>query len=251
MSEPRGPWHRDAPPPAPPRAPRRGWRLVALLAGVGVLLFLLSAAFPGRLHTADDWSWLAQGLGALVVVSAGVLSARQINWGQKARHAAIWVGIVGVLFVIAAYRDELEGVSQRLRSQLSGAYPVAAGERRLVVTQDDQGGFFVMGKVNGQPVRFLVDTGASDTVLSPDDAHRLGLDTGPLRYDRSAETANGIGHGALVTANSVAVGSIELRGLPVLINQAPMTSSLLGMTFLSRLESFQVRGRRLYLTGRP
>jgi len=223
---------------------------VALLAGVGVLLFLLSRAFPGQLHTPDDWSWLAQGLGALIVVSAGVLSARQVNWGQKARHAAIWIGIVGVLFVAAAYRDELEGVGRHLRAELSGAYPVAAGERELVVNQDDQGGFFVMGKVNGQPVRFLVDTGASDTVLSPADAHRLGLDAGPLQYDRGAETANGVGYGALVTANSVAVGSIEVKGLPILINQAPMTNSLLGMTFLGRLESFQVRGRRLYLKAR-
>ena len=251
MSDSRGPWQRDEPPPAPPAQPRRGWRLVALLVVVGGLLVLLSTAFPGRLQTADDWSWLAQGLGALVVVAAGVLTARQVNWGQKARHAAIWVAILAVLFIGAAYRDELQGVGQRLRSELSGGYPVAAGERELVVNQDDQGGFFVMGKVNGQPVRFLVDTGASDTVLSPADAHRLGLDSGALRYDRSAETANGVGYGAQVTADSVAVGSIELKALPVLVNQAPMTSSLLGMSFLTRLESFQVRGRKLYLKARP
>lgn len=252
MSDGRGPWDRDPPPPAPPPERRgRAWPWIGLLAFVGALLWLLAAAFPGSLQKTEDVAWLAQGLGVLVVVAAGVFSARQINWGQKARHAAIWVGIVGVLFVIAAYRDELEGVSRHLRAEFSGAYPVAVGDRELVVNQDDQGGFFVMGKVNGQPVRFLVDTGASDTVLSPADAHRLGLDAGPLHYDRSAETANGVGYGALVTAESLAVGSIELKSLPILVNQAPMTSSLLGMTFLSRLESFQVRGRKLYLKGRP
>lgn len=249
MSESRRPWDRDEPPPPP--APRgRGWLWITLLAGVGVLLWVVSRAFPGALQKTEDWAWLAQGLGLLVVVSAGVLSARKINWGEKARHAAIWVGILGVLFVAVAYRDELEDVGRRLRSEFSGSYPVAAGDRELVVTQDDQGGFFVMGRVNGQPVRFLVDTGASDTVLSPADAHRLGLDRRPLQFDRSAETANGTGYGAQITAESVAVGAIELKALPILINQAPMTSSLLDMSFLSRLESFQVRGRRLYLKAR-
>jgi aspartyl protease family protein len=127
---------------------------------------------------------------------------------------------------------------------------VAAGPHELVVTQDDEGGFFVIGRVNGEPVRFLVDTGSSETVLSPADAHRLGLDTAGLQFDRMAETANGIGYGAPITAGSVAVGSIEVTGLPMVINKAPMTSSLLGMTFLGRLESFQVRGHKLYLKAR-
>jgi len=119
-----------------------------------------------------------------------------------------------------------------------------------VVTQGDEGGFFVMGMVNGQRVRFLVDTGASDTVLSPADAKRLGIDLETLTFDKTAETANGMGYGAAFTADSLAVGSIAFSDMPLVVNQAPMSSSLLGMTFLRRLESFQVKGDKLYLKSR-
>jgi aspartyl protease family protein len=108
-----------------------------------------------------------------------------------------------------------------------------------------------MGQVNGQIVRFLVDTGASETVLSPADAKRIGVETSALRFDQPADTANGVGYGASFIADSLAVGTIRFASVPMLINQAPMSSSLLGMSFLKRLESFKVSGRKLYLKPHP
>jgi aspartyl protease family protein len=251
MSNDPGPWgHQEPDKPPPPASRQRLLVWLGFAAAVAGGIWLLFKAFPGAVMSREDWSWLAYLIGLLVLLSVRVVTARRVDWGQKARHATIWIGIAGVLIVVAAYRDELAGVGQRVRSELSGSYPVAAGAHELVVTQESQGGFFVMGRVNGQPVRFLIDTGSSDTVLSPADAHRLGLDAGGLQFNRTAETANGIGYGAQITADSLAVRSIELTHLPMVINQAPMSSSLLGMSFLGRLESFQVRGRKLYLKGR-
>ena len=127
---------------------------------------------------------------------------------------------------------------------------MATGARELVVSQDPDGGFYLMGQVNGQIVRFLVDTGASDIVLSAADAERVGIETSRLSFDHPSETANGVGYAAPSTVESLAVGSIRFDGVPVLVNQAPMSSSLLGMSFLKRLESFRVSGRKLYLTRR-
>jgi aspartyl protease family protein len=107
-----------------------------------------------------------------------------------------------------------------------------------------------MGQVNGQAVRFLVDTGASETVLSPADAKRIGVDTAGLAFDHPSETANGVGYAAPLTADSLAVGTIRFENVPMLVNQAPMSSSLRGMSFLKRLESFKVSGRKLYLKPR-
>jgi aspartyl protease family protein len=247
-----GPWGREQPDPPPP--PRRGVpvsrRLIwlAILAALAGGLWLLSRAFPGSLQDPQDRIWLIGTLVLFAAVSSRVLIPGRIPWGQKARHAAIWVGVVAVLALGFAYQDELMGVGQRVRAEFSSAYPVATNAHELVVAEGVGGGFFVMGQVNGQPVRFLVDTGASDTVLSPADAQRVGINTASLTFDHTAETANGTGYGASFVADSLTVGPIRLSGVPMTVNQAPMTSSLLGMSFLRRLDSFQVRGRRLYLT---
>ncbi len=256
MADREGPWGREgevAPQPArKPPASGRG-RLLAwlgLMAAVGAGVVLLFRAFPGTVSSVEDKAWLARSLGILVLVSAGLLVPGRTNLRQMLRHGAIWAGIILVLVLGATYSEELMGVAGRVKAKFSGAYPVATAARELVVTQDAGGGFYVMGKVNGGLVRFLVDTGATDTVLTPDDARRVGIETAGLRFNQSAETANGTGYGAAYTADSVEVGSIRFTDVPVTINQAPMSNSLLGMSFLKRLESFQVQGDRLYLKAR-
>ncbi|HEY3950840.1 retropepsin-like aspartic protease family protein [Phenylobacterium sp.] len=249
MTQDNGPWRGQPDPEPAPRAPRHRvviWLIVlAVIAGGAWLLF---QTFPGQVTSAEDRMWAMRGGLLLVLLSAGVLRAGPIRWGEKARHAAIWIAICAVLAVGFTFRDELGEVGGRLKSELSGSYPVAAGDRQLVVAEAEGGGYFVTGRVNGQPVRFLVDTGSTDTVLSPADAQRLGVDPGRLAFTRSAETANGTGYGAPFVAGSLQVGPIALADMPMVVNQAPMTSSLLGMSFLKRLSAFQVRGHRLYLT---
>ena len=241
------PWR----PPPEPQAPRgRGLAWLVFIAIVLAGVLLLSFAFPGSIATFDDWGRVAQGLAMLVLVSTALLAPGRIRWGRSARHVAIWLGIVALLALGFTYREELSGVGQRVRMQFSSTYPVATAPHELVVTQGEEGHFFVMGKVNGQRVRFLVDTGASDTVLSPADARRLGIDTAALAFNQPSETANGVGYGAAFRADRLSVGDIAFDDVPLMVNQVPMSSSLLGMSFLRRLESFQVKGDRLYLKAK-
>lgn len=243
-----GPWRREPGQDEKPSVPRgRVLVWVGFLVAVAALVALLSKLFPGQLTSGGDRAWFAWGIGLVVLVSVNILGPGRINWGQKARHLSIWAGIVGVLVLGVAYQDELLGVGQRIRGEFSSSYPVATATRELVVSQDPDGGFYLMGQVNGQAVRFLVDTGASEMVLSPADAKRIGVDTAELAFDHPSETANGVGYAAPLTADSVAVGTIKFEAVPMLVNQAPMSSSLLGMSFLKRLESFKVSGRKLYL----
>jgi aspartyl protease family protein len=118
------------------------------------------------------------------------------------------------------------------------------------LSESEGGNFYVFGTVNGTPIRFLIDTGASDIVLSPSDARLIGIPTENLDYSRIYGTANGVGHGAMATVSRLTVGPISFSDVPVSINQAPMDSSLLGMTFLRRLKSFSIRNHRLYLRWR-
>lgn len=248
----RGPWDLIDLRPRYPRISALRWLawfvlVTALLAG----LWSLSRAFPGSVSSTGDWMWLARGLILIMFLSAAILSPRRIMWRQGARHAAIWVGIVGVLVIGVTFRPELLGIVQRVRMTLSSSYPVTTSPHELVVSQGGDGSFLVMGKVNNQLVRFVVDTGASETVLSPADAKRIGIDVEALRFDQLSETANGTGYGAAYVADRLSVGSIAFDDMPIMINRAPMSNSLLGMTFLRQLESFQVKGDRLFLRSHP
>jgi aspartyl protease family protein len=248
MPQDQGPWSQPEPEPPPRRtgSPARKLVWIVVIAAVGGAVVLLSRSFPGQ--DRQDWFYVAWGLTVLAAISARVFTAGPINWSQKTRHAAVWIGIVMVAALGFTYRAELLGVGQRLRGELIPSYAQSGGAHELVVTQGESG-FTVMGQVNGQPVRFVVDTGATDTVLSPADAHRAGLDTPSLEFDHLAETANGTGRGARAVAATLSVGSIGFTNVPVVINQAPMSGSLLGMSFLRRLESFEVRDGRLFLKG--
>ncbi|WP_304170182.1 TIGR02281 family clan AA aspartic protease [Phenylobacterium aquaticum] len=256
MTDDGGPWGRprpEAPKAAPSRAPISRQRLlvwIGLMVAVGAAVWGLAQAYPGAVSSGEDWMWTARSVALIALLSSALLRGGPIRWGEKARHVALWAGVVVVLILGYSYRGELTGVVQRVRGELAGARPTESGDHELVVTQARGGGFFVIGQVNGEAVRFMVDTGASDTVLSPADARRLGLDLDKLSYGRPSQTANGVGYGADFKADSLAVGPIRLTDMPLIVNQAAMDCSLLGMSFLGKLESFQVKGDKLYLRWR-
>jgi len=246
MIDDEGPW--SGPPPRPRRTGSR-LRLalwLSLLGLAGAALWLLRRAFPGQLSGSDRaFVWYDVGLFALV--SSGVVFASRRRLGEAARHAAIWCGVIAVLVLGYTFRDELIWVGLKVRAELIPAYAAPGAPHTLIVNQSDDGNFYVMGEVNGTPVRFLVDTGASDIALCRADAERLGFDLASLKFDHPYETANGTGYGASLTVDRLGVGPIRFSQVPVSINQADMETSLLGMAFFKRLDGFEIRGRRLIL----
>jgi aspartyl protease family protein len=248
MSDNPSPWAQPDPPPGRDGRRRLIVGLVVALAAAGGV-WALSRWFPGELGAGADWNRVAQPVAILALVSASLFS-RRLKLKQTAQYVSIWFAIAAVLLLGYSYRDDAAEAFTRVRSELLPAYAMGAGPGRMVLTQGDDGGFSVMGQVNGQPVRFAVDTGASDIVLSPDDARRLGVAPATLHFTRVYETANGVGHGAPFTAGSLTVGAMTLANVKMTVNQAPMETSLLGMAFLKRLRSFEVRDRRLYLDWR-
>jgi aspartyl protease family protein len=94
----------------------------------------------------------------------------------------------------------------------------------------------------------MVDTGASDIVLTPADARRAGLDVGSLKFDKAYGTANGVGYGASVLLDEITVGGIRFTHVRASVNATEIGVSLLGMAFLRRLKSFNFADRKLVLT---
>lgn len=254
----KGPWDQpDAPPPAArsprpsPEVPRhRLFLWLGLLAGVGVLAFALARAYPEAIQTGEDKANLALKLGFVVLVSTALLRGLQGSLSQHLKYVAIWTAIIAVLTLGYAYRAELSEIPRRVQLAFNVGTPVQVDERTLVVPQDEDGHYVVDGLVNGQRVRFMVDTGATETVLSPADAKRIGIPVDTLNYGYESETANGKGYSAAYDASNLTIGAIKLEGFRVMVNKAPMSGSLLGMSFLKRLDAFEFRDRQMVLKWR-
>jgi aspartyl protease family protein len=242
MSTP-GPWGR----PGRRKASRLGLFLwLGVMALAGALIYVLQRYFPsGDTPFGDPYQ--IQILGMLALASSGLLFVREINLNRTVRNVLIWVAAGGVLVIGFSYQHELADLGLRLRSNLVPGYPVSTGPHEMVLSEDEGGSYHVYGVVDGRQLRFLIDTGASDIVLSPADARRLGVDFSKLTFDHAYESANGIGHGATATIGDLSVGAVHFTNVRVAINGAEMSSSLLGMAFLKRLKSYSFSGGKLIL----
>lgn len=249
MIEQKGPWHRE--PDARRARPRlRLWIWLVLLGGLAMALWNLSALFPGALSSSLDQVYFLRVVAVLVVVSSGVAVSGRLRFAEAMRNIALWCAILAMLGLGYTFRTELEDVGMRVLSELVPEYPVGRDARTVAVSAAEDGGFHIMGRANGFPVPFLVDTGASDIVLSPADAARIGIDPAKLDYSHVYETAHGLGRGAITRIARLEVGPLTLSDVDVAVNGTGMRESLLGMAFLRHLDSFSVEKGRLILRGK-
>ncbi len=249
MSDDYNPWSR--PPAEPPKHPVSRhliWWVLILggIAGIGVLWRM----FPNALSTANDQGAFLRLTVLLAMVASGIAYSRRFSARETIRNIALWAGIIAVLVIGYMAYHQFQGEKVNLRSQLVPGYPAQLGDDKVVLSENSDGAFAVIGSVNGTPVQFMIDTGATDIVLSPDDAKRAGIDADSLRYAGGIETANGEGRGAPYIVDKLEVGPIKLLNVPVTVNGTKMRNSLLGMAFLRRMKSFEMSGRELTLRYR-
>ena len=119
--------------------------------------------------------------------------------------------------------------------------------RKIDIEASRSGHFFVEANVNGTPIRFLVDTGATAVVLAPDDAEKLGFNEDSLEFGARLRTASGIVPAAPMVLDEIRIGPLRMGKVRAAVNSSAMPFSLLGMSFLGRLRGYEVVGRRLVL----
>ena len=185
------------------------------------------------------------------VIGAGLLrSGRPL--GSMARSFGAWAAIVLALIAGYQYRYELQDIASRVTAGLVPGSPLALGleDGRATVTLEKapNGHFEARIAVNGKPIRAVIDTGATSTVLTAEDARIAGFDPNALRYTVPVATANGSAQAAGVRTDELSIGGIVRKDMPVLV-AAPGTlgQSLLGMNFIGSLSGFDVRGDRMIL----
>lgn len=177
----------------------------------------------------------------LCAVGSWVFVQMRQSLGTTLQQLSVWVFIF--LGAIAGY-GLWEDIRQTVRPQQS----VMSEAGSVTVPRSPDGHYYLTLMVNDAQVEFLVDTGASEVVLSTEDARRAGLEPEKLAYLGRANTANGIVRTASVWVDELALGEIRDRNLRVSVNQGEMDQSLLGMTYLQRWSSIEIRNRALVLT---
>ena len=125
--------------------------------------------------------------------------------------------------------------------------PSPAAVNTLVYPADARGHILIDAVVNGAPVRFLLDTGASLVILTPADALATGINPRQLAFDERASTANGPVRMAAVSLREVRLGQLSIADVPAAVI-ANLNISLLGMSFLTRLQSYEMRNGKLTIT---
>lgn len=189
----------------------------------------------------------------MAVVLVGMIAL--VLFRQRFSHALesilIWLAVATLLILGYTYRFELRDVGERVLAELMPGRTASRGQV-VEVARGSGGSFSVTMQVNGARVPMVLDTGASAVILTHEAARAAGLPLEVLTYSVNVDTANGRARAAPVTLDRLSIGGITERSVPALIAQpGQLRTSLLGMTFLNRLESWEVRGDRLLLRGYP
>jgi aspartyl protease family protein len=226
------------------------WILLALLIAV---LFALVVQQDGTLASFSqyDFSSLTTKVVALVFVCVLVLALFRQRFSHALESALIWVLIALLLAIGYTYRFELRDVAERVLAELIPGRAATRG-RTVEIARGPGGSFFVTVQINEARASMVLDTGASAVVLTQEAAKAAGLPLEVLNYSVNVDTANGRARAAPVTLDRVSVGGIIERSVPALIAQpGQLRVNLLGMSFLNRLQSWEVRGDKLILRGSP
>jgi aspartyl protease family protein len=229
--------------------------LFFLLIGLALALIVLIVRYDqGTIAglSVDDFGALAYHLALIVFLGGAVLMMFRQSFSKALEAALFWVVIAFVLVFAYTYRGELRGMTDRVMAELMPGRAAQRGERIVEIVRGRTGDFQVAAQVNGSRVAMVLDTGASAVVLTQEAAKVAGLPLEVLSYSVNVDTANGRTRAAAVTLDRLAVGGIVERAVPALIAQpGQLRVSLLGMSFLNRLESWEVRGDKLVLRGYP
>jgi len=169
------------------------------------------------------------------------MQSRQ-GWNKTLQQVAVWAMIfTGVAAGYGLWEDiNRQGDIPRQ------AYEASSGSVTLPRARD--GHYYLTATINGTPLRFVVDTGATDMVLTRADAEAAGLSPDNLNYLGRASTANGEVRTAYVRLDEVELGGVRDTDVPAVVNEGEMRQSLPGMGYLQRWGRIEITNGELILT---
>jgi aspartyl protease family protein len=185
-------------------------------------------------------------LGAMVLGVLGSLIFRRLPALGRALRGASTLGLMGVLLLVALQLSRLDSRFDLAVPELGLPRQVVEGrETRVPLARD--GHYWLRARVNGAPVDFLVDTGATLTAVSAETAERIGLEPRDAGIPVRMQTANGSVAAQLTTIDELTFGNVTARGIDAIIAPGLGPTNVIGMNVLSRLASVQFADRTMIL----
>ena len=204
----------------------------------------------------EAFARLVAGAAILIFLGGAITSSYRGRFFEAVKHLAGWAAMMIFLVALYAYRGELAMVADRVIGELTpqGTQINVTGSQgtgqAVRIKRGWTGHFVANAKIKDKGVEMIVDTGASTVVLRHEDAKKLGINMRSLRYTVPVQTANGSSYAARVELDSITIGKVGMRGVEALIAKpGSLHQSLLGMSFLSRLRSYEFAGEYLELRG--
>jgi aspartyl protease family protein len=196
----------------------------------------------------------------LVTLLALLVGSALFGWGWRGTHPArrhighllTWALIAVALVTLYAYRAPLQRFAAPVLQELDPSRAVevttADGIQGLSIARGRDGHFHIDASANGTPVSFLVDTGASTSVLTLRDAERAGIEIAGLEFTRPVQTANGLAFFAQTNLRTLEIGPYKLNSVPVgIMPEGALETSLLGMSTIDRFAGWRIDGNRMVL----
>jgi aspartyl protease family protein len=183
-------------------------------------------------------------IGCLILVGSA-FTVRRLPLGQSLKMLLAWGLIFAAAFVAFTLKDDFLALGRRAMAEARGDNVVASSGGEIRIRRGQDGHFWVDGEINGEPVRFLVDSGATVTTLTRATADRVGI--AASGFGTMVNTANGTMMVDRGRAARIKVGPIERGDLAVHISATLGDTNVIGMNFLSTLTAWGVEGTMLRL----
>jgi aspartyl protease family protein len=179
----------------------------------------------------------------LLLVSS--LAARRLPLGYVAKAGLAWIAIFATLFAIFSFRFEFIGIWERVKADISGTAGQNISGEAIELRRQDDGHYWLMVNINGKPVRFMVDSGATMTAINATTAREAGVEADG--YPIILGTANGRIAAKRGVVRLLSVGPHSIENHQVVVSERFGEVNVLGMNFLNSMQSWRVEANMMVL----
>lgn len=182
-----------------------------------------------------------------VMLLLASLGARRLPMGQVAKMALAWVAIFAAMFAIFSFRFEFQAIWERVKADFAGTAGQTVSGEAIELKRQDGGHYWLQVEINGNPVNFMIDSGATTTAINASTASETGVNVDTSGYPVMIETANGTVTAKRGVVQSLEIGPHKLTDHKVVVSESFGETNVLGMNFLDGMKSWKVEGNIMTL----